>query len=133
MFKTFMVSLFSSALASFVFVLPDRNDPLFNGYLNYLDTYNKHYEEGEFWNRYENYARNMDYINNHTDEDFDLGVNQFTDMSRLEFESIYLTNRFEPHTETGHMSYLKNIPYFVDWRANGWVTDVKDQLSTQPM
>jgi len=72
---------------------------------------------------------------------FTMGVNQFTDMTRDEFARI--TTGFKPsveqkhkrrHTKAKHHSCRPkmldevNVPDSVDWRTEGYVTEVKDEL-----
>jgi cathepsin L len=102
----------------------------------YADVYNKHYDEQSFWSHYTTYCDNVEYIdavNGAGNTTYKLGINQFTDIPRSDFAKTHLSNRYNPHSKLSTMSHLnkswtpEGVPYSIDWRANGWVTDVKDQ------
>lgn len=127
MFKLFIFSLLSLVFGN---AIPNENDSMFNSYVDYLNNYDKHYSENDFWSHYTIYRDNVNYINNHNNKSksYQLGINKFTDMSRDEFSSTYLSNTYySHHKHCVNQSRLLDIPVSVDWRANGWVTDVKDQ------
>jgi len=98
---------------------------------NYLEHYNKHYNSSDYWYRYNIYEKNMDYIleRNANLSSYKLGENNFTDMSTIEFNSIYLNHKIEINQSIiSNYNYTnKSIPLNIDWRANGIVTNVKDQ------
>jgi len=61
---------------------------------------------------------------------FDLGMNQFADMTNQEFRSIVNGYKRKTPKPTGGEQYQPTadaLPASVDWRAKGYVTDVKDQ------
>ena len=102
----------------------------------YAEVYNKHYDEQSFWSHYNTYCDNVEYIervNSKGDTTYRLGINQFTDIPRSDFAKTHLSNRYRPHSKPStkplpNASWTpKGVPYSIDWRANGWVTDVKDQ------
>ena len=114
----------------FSLIRPNENDNMFNSYVDYLSDYNKHYHEDEFWRRFNIYQDNVKYIQAHNNKSnsYQMGINKFTDMSRSEFGTTYLSNTYYSHSKPCvNQSRLLGIPDSVDWRANGWVTDVKDQ------
>ena len=102
-----------------------------DSYNSYLNKYNKHYNESEYWRRYHIYDRNLDYIEerNRNLTSYKLGINNFTDMTRQEFNDIYLNLRINVNNSIISNYNITNSsnPPSVDWRANGLVTDVKDQ------
>ena len=89
----------------FLFLLTfNLSDSLFNSmvytsdiysFKNYLIMYNKNYNHSEFLNRYQIFKDNIGYINhNNRYRTYELGINNFTDLSPDEFKSIYLNNNF---------------------------------------
>ena len=98
---------------------------------HYISNYNKHYNESEYWYRYHVYEKNMDYINqrNMNLTSYKLGENNFSDISIEEFNSIYLRYKMEVNQSVISNYNITNnsIPPSIDWRANGMVTNVKDQ------
>lgn len=99
-----------------------------NDFIDYLHQYDKSYNSTEFWVRYRIYANNTNYINNHNKSlSYSLGINKYTDYTREEFRSTYMTNRYRPHSRVYTRKATNITPDAVDWRANGWVTNVKDQ------
>lgn len=108
----------------------NKNDNMFNSFVDYLSKYDKHYYEDEFWKRFNIYQDNVKYIEtyNRKSNSYQIGINKFTDMTRSEFGSTYLSNTYYTNKKPCvNQSKLLCIPDSVDWRANGWVTDVKDQ------
>lgn len=106
-----------------------NNSSYLNKYLQYLDNYDKHYNSTEFWTRYDIYVNNTNYISKHNNENYTMGINRYTDMSRVEFRDIYFKKTMKPHSKVVTRRLTKNtsITDAIDWRANGWVTNVKDQ------
>ena len=104
-----------------------------NNFNTYLETYHKHYNDSEYWYRYNIYETNMDYIKerNNNLTSYKLGENNFTDMSTTEFNNIYLRYKMEINQSViSNYNYNftnSSIPDNIDWRANGLVTNVKDQ------
>jgi cathepsin L len=98
---------------------------------HYLETYDKHYNASEYWYRYHVYDKNMEYITerNMNLTSYKLGENNFTDMSIEEFNNIYLRYKMEVNQSViSNYNIINNsIPPSIDWRANGMVTNVKDQ------
>ena len=103
-----------------------------NDYNSYLKQYGKNYTEKEYMYRFNIFKNNTEYIEKHNVKNlsYKLGVNNFTDWSKKEFKVKYLTNRVNYYPTPNIKSYNLNnnsIPESIDWRANGFVTDVKDQ------
>lgn len=105
--------------------------PSLDNFNNYLSYYNKNYNESEYWYRYSIYEKNMDYINrkNTILTSYQLGENNFTDMTNIEFNNIYLNHKININQSVISNYNLSNnsIPDSIDWRANGLVTNIKDQ------
>jgi len=97
----------------------------------YLDHYNKHYNDSDYWYRYNIYEKNMDYIleRNNNLTSYKLGENNFTDMSTIEFNNKYLKYKMiiNQSVVSNYNNSNKNLPNSIDWRSNGIVTNVKDQ------
>lgn len=119
---------------------------LYQSYQNYLETFKKPHRDSqhpEHWERFNNYL----YHNKRIEEQNQLyrsglsswqaGHTRFTDMTPQEWHSTFKGyNRPDFPTESSswpHSTYtyskesMDSLPTSVDWRANGWVTDVKDQ------
>ena len=61
---------------------------------------------------------------------YQLGINNFTDVSKEEFKSIYLKglqSKNIPSQKEYHKFDNSHIPHSIDWRADGLVTNIKDQ------
>ena len=98
----------------------------------YLKEYNKSYNTSEYWKRYYIFQDNFEYIKEHNGKKktYNLGINNFTDISRDEFKSIYLKglkSNYNPSVRKYHEYNHSHNPSYIDWRANGLVTNVKDQ------
>ena len=102
-----------------------------NDFNTYLETYHKNYNDSEYWYRYNIYETNMDYIKERNTNltSYKLGENNFTDMSTTEFNNIYLRYKMEINQSviSNYNFTNSSIPDNIDWRANGLVTNVKDQ------
>jgi cathepsin L len=125
-----MVTFLNAMMTMFALTMPSiNNSSSLSAYIKYLNHYNKQYNSSEFWTRYSIYENNTNYIGTHNNTNYTLGVNRYTDMSRAEFRSIYFKKTIRPHSRVVTQKLLKNTshPDAVDWRANGWVTNVKDQ------
>ena len=98
---------------------------------NYIHDYNKHYNVSEYWYRYNIYETNMKHINfrNTNLTTYKLGENNFTDMTTTEFNKKYLNLKIEVNQSVISNYNITNntIPSSIDWRAEGLVTNVKDQ------
>jgi len=64
--------------------------------------------------------------NQQNDKTFEMGINQFMDLTTEEFKTLYLTT--QPKTSYNPVSLNdSNLTTEVDWRNKGAVTPVKNQ------
>lgn len=99
---------------------------------SYLMNFNKTYIGNEYWKRLDIFQNNIEYINEHNDNNlnnYTLGLTPFTDITNEEFQSKYFVKSSEesPCTliNTGSILLKKKR----DWRVNNAVTNVKNQLN----
>ena len=96
---------------------------------DFIEKYGKEYaNEKESEKRYQIFAENYRIIqdNNENNEDYTLGVNQFTDLSREEFKKFL--GRYSPKKIKNIKKLRNNDPDpNINWDENGYVTAVKDQ------
>jgi len=126
-----MLLFFLTLLAPthYIKTIPDD----YNSYIRYLEEYPRTYSTPEFWYRLNVFVENNRYINDHNGNlthSYQLGWNNFTDMERDEFRNARLNTvmHVEPHKCVGYCHNVSHsIPNSIDWRANGVVSDVKDQ------
>lgn len=119
-------------LSGFGFANSSPVDPDIDNYAKYVSAYDKQYTANEFIEHYGHYRDNLAYINTRNANKsltYELGVNAFTDISQSDFARTYLSNSYFPHQRpiVPPLPYPTGVPSAVDWRAEGWVTDVKDQ------
>lgn len=131
----FILSVFANVKSSIIY----ESD--FKDFNSYLAKYNKTYSNThEYYLRYYHYHTNIEYINqrNSLNLSYQLGINQFTDLSNDEFSEKYkgylgyLSNnylyKFNKDRELHHFTLSGNNTYkTIDWRAENLVTDIKDQ------
>lgn len=99
---------------------------------DYVKTYNKNYNFSEYNTRYHIFSNNYNYIlYKNNINNFTLGLNNFTDMSKSEFKTNYLNGLVLNNKSNFDFVYYNrsnsSIPSSIDWRAAGLVTNVKDQ------
>lgn len=99
---------------------------------------------GEKVERFEIFKDNLRYIEGHNslpNQTYKLGLNQFSDLTDEEFESIYLGSPIDIddadqaildyESESDYylpeVNYSSSMPISVDWRAEGVVLPIKDQ------
>ncbi|KAF2073003.1 hypothetical protein CYY_005681 [Polysphondylium violaceum] len=96
------------------------------------------YSSEHFQNRYENFKDNVDFIENWNDQDSDtiLGLNDFSDLSNIEYKQLYLGAYVDASGYDQESALLKNsfsasiadeVPSHLDWRVKGAVSHVKNQ------
>jgi len=85
--------------------------------------------------RFEIFKTNVDFIQveNQMENTFELGINQFTDLTQEEFGSMYMSAKIPEvrHNEAAYLGEHKwdgsPLADEVDWSTQGAVTEVKDQ------
>ena len=105
---------------------------VYNDFVDYTREYNKNYNSSEFELRFRVFQNNTNFINKHNSNSYlyRLGVNNFTDWTNHEFQTMYLRKNLSPGRTNNFTNYRfqnRTLPSSIDWRANGFVTDVKDQ------
>ena len=104
-------------------------------FLNFIERFNKRYDDKDFVSRFGVFIENLRKIKNH-EFDFDLDINQFADMTEEEFRVFISSGYLKPETSLFHSgrvscsafsSNTSSLPSSVDWRTQGAVTPVKDQ------
>jgi C1A family cysteine protease len=120
------------ALFNIVFGVNNIDTRYLSDFNNFIKRYERNYTNTtEYWHRYGAFEKNIEHINlvNSKNLSYRLGVNHFADLTFDEFNHTYLTpfrnnsRNFRLFNKTHNMT----LPDSVDWRANGLVTDVKDQ------
>lgn len=90
----------------------------------------------EYLLRFHTFSDNLLHIHRHNqlpNSSYRLGLNQFSDLSSLQFKQLFFPPRppAKPPSTSPTFRYqnVHYLPVSVDWRTNGSVTDVKDQGS----
>jgi len=108
-------------------------------FAKFVTDYNKQYDATEFFNRFEIFKDNLDWINKHNqgNHSYTVGVNEFADLTLEEFQANYLG--FRPSLSPADQSrpsefeydeeVVKAQPARIDWRIKGAVTGVVNQGS----
>jgi C1A family cysteine protease len=110
--------------------------PDWTEFLNFIERFNKRYTENDFMSRFYVFVDNLKKIRNH-DFEFELGVNQFADMTEQEFKE-FISSGYAPEDKRSVFRSSKvscrtyspgttTPPASIDWRTLGAVTPVKDQ------
>jgi C1A family cysteine protease len=103
-------------------------------FVAYVKEFNKVYTPEELFSRFQNFRDNKKMIDEHNAKGlrWEMGVNQFTDLTQQEFSDLYLG--YIPRSN----EYARSRNYHVapagqvladslDWRTKGAVTPIKDQ------
>ena len=126
---------FLSALSLFVHVSGTSSINEWTHFTNFQERFRKSYDSiSALETRFQIFRSNLNEILTHnadTSQNFTLGVNQFSDLTREEFKTKVLNRRSSPVGSFGCSTFAtsdtKNLPDSVDWRDHGVVSKVKDQ------
>ena len=99
---------------------------------NFIKIYHRKYDTKEEYNyRFKIFRDNYNYINiqNQQNYTYQLGINQFMDLDVDEYRHYRGYNGLRESTNHNYHEYEYHKPpiAYVDWRAEGYVTDIKDQ------
>jgi KDEL-tailed cysteine endopeptidase len=140
MFRTlFLLTSFFAAVAKGYVSLMDETET-WNQFYNFQERFDKKYENAhELEERFNIFRDNLKNIITHnldSNQNFTMGVNQFTDLTADEFKIqatgglFRKSNLFAQYGATSCSSFKatgKTVPDSVDWISHGAVTPVKDQ------
>lgn len=96
-------------------------------FANYIREFNKTYNDTEYVKRRDIFNENLEYINmrNSLGLSYELGINQFTDMTNKEFHSQL---NIKPNYNTQPCNFsIGNVPIDWDWRKHNAVNPIKNQ------
>jgi len=100
-------------------------------FTRFVAEHNKQYISNEFFNRYNIFKSNVDYIRseNQKNHSYELGMNQFGDLTQNEFKTQIVGGCFVGASAAVETAAPVNIrdPKDVDWAAQGKVQNVKNQ------
>ena len=128
-----------SPLTSMIYetgILTEETDPYISKFINYIKDYNKVYSSVDEINHvFNNFVNNVKLIENHDEykHGYSIGINQFTDMSKSEFNSFVkdtcIISKVNSNKCLTFNSKKSNeeLPDKIDWREHNVVTPVKNQ------
>lgn len=100
-------------------------------FYQFLNTYNRNYDNATFNYRFPIFVENYEFIHQMNQNDnltFSLGINKFADVSSEEFKNLYLGLQITNASQCGEFSDDGlEAPDVLDWRLKNVVTPVKDQ------
>jgi len=103
-------------------------------FVAYVKEFNKVYTADELFVRFQNFRDNKQMIDAHNAKglSWEMGVNQFTDLTQKEFADLYLgylpRNNDYARSRNMHVQPVGQVmDDSLDWRTKGAVTPVKDQ------
>jgi len=103
-------------------------------FAQFKEKYGKSYlSRSEHQLRYQVFQENLKKIEEHnrSGASWKMAVNQFSDLTEAEFQSMYLGGYKRLPTPAGNFTTVskpaKDLPTEIDWRTKGAITDVKNQ------
>lgn len=136
MFKTTIFALLSLfALQSNGFNTQQEYSNTLNDFVKYVKTYNKHYdtpfEALQRFHAFSNTDAKITAHNNDPTTTWQMGHNKFSDQFPFELDHLRGYRKNPNASQPNMKPYIYNrydvLPDAVDWRANGFVTPVKNQ------
>jgi len=130
--KIIIMSLFTNIFAANDFHFLEDENILWKKFTSFQERFNKVYSNiEELETRFDIFRANLRDIIDHNsvpNQNFTLGINQFTDLTHDEFKARftggYKVGSYGCSTFTNTAS---NVPDYMDWRKKNAVTSVKDQ------
>ncbi|KAJ5079555.1 cysteine protease rdl2-related [Anaeramoeba ignava] len=128
--KVFILALFILLFVSFVGCVKSKEELMFKAFQK---KFNKVYSPNEKIYRFSVFKDNLNKIHQHNqnpNNKFQLGINQFTDLTNKEYQELYLMNELPKRKQIGkEYEYDPNLPTddCVDWKDKGVVPNVIDQ------
>ncbi|XP_041031146.1 pro-cathepsin H [Carcharodon carcharias] len=119
-------------LSHIVCSLPEFSFKEIRFFKEWMIKHNKNYGPEEYDHRLQTFIQNKRKIEAHNSgrHTFQMGLNQFSDLTFSEFKSLYLLQKPQNCSATRghHHNNMKLLPEFVDWRKRGnYITPVKNQ------
>jgi len=98
-------------------------------FTQFIKEHNKQYEVTDFFNRFNVFKKNVDFVNEHNsvERSYTVGINKFADLSQEEFAYLYLGGYNAEQERNPTPVPDVEVAASVDWVARGAVTRVKDQ------
>jgi C1A family cysteine protease len=98
-------------------------------FTRFVAEHNKQYSSDQFFNRYNIFKANVDYIRseNQQNHSYELGMNQFGDLTQHEFKTDVVGGCFAGTAATVAPTVGARAPTPVNWQTQGRVQKVKNQ------
>ena len=112
----------------------DQESLIFQNFQKFIKKYNKHYSSmNEYLSRYQVFKMNFMETSLKSTSSYKTGITKFSDLTFQEFSKIYLNLDYNALAFQNYspvdIKLSNGVPDSYDWRENGRVSEVKDQLS----